>query len=94
MLCEEEEIEVYWSISPFALYHMHKMHLLFIKLYPSLFGGLVDQGLGFGGRAAAQRALVSCGASRVPSPMSQPESLRHAMDRYHTVYLTVLQRYW
>jgi hypothetical protein len=45
MLCEEEEIEVYRPISPLALYHMHKMHLLFVKLYPSLFSGLADQGL-------------------------------------------------
>jgi hypothetical protein len=28
------------------------------------------------------------------SPVSQPENLRHAMDRYHAVYLTVLQRHW
>jgi hypothetical protein len=45
MLCEEEEIKVYRPISPLALYHMHKMHLLFIKLHPSLFGGLAYQGL-------------------------------------------------
>src|SRR5262245_26815806 len=45
MLCAEEEIEVYPSISPLSLYHTHKMHLVFIKLYPSLFGSLADQGL-------------------------------------------------
>ena len=37
------------------------------------------------------QALVSCSASHSPSPMSQSESLRHAMDRNHTVYLAVLQ---
>jgi hypothetical protein len=45
MLCEKEDIEVYRPISPLALYHTHKMHLLCIMLYPSLFGGLADQGL-------------------------------------------------